>query len=170
MEDLAPSVLARMQAHAPAVRNGTYTVSHPELGQYTLKLWTSDRENDRGEYPRVVSILTGPDNGRDYTAVAFLNETKTGARAAMFKNVRSTPEDLRPYRNPDGLNWSASWNKTEKKVAVWLSLAQYAPKGYWAQEGYELDVAAHCLRCNAKLTRKESIDLGIGPVCAEKMS
>ena len=42
--------------------------------------------------------------------------------------------------------------------------------GYWFGEGYRLDLEAHCVECNRRLTTPDSIRLGIGPECRSKVS
>jgi hypothetical protein len=39
----------------------------------------------------------------------------------------------------------------------------------YLEKGYRLLISRCCYRCNRLLTHPKSIEIGIGPVCAEKM-
>jgi hypothetical protein len=122
------------------VANGTYTIVEPDGGHLTLKVqahW-DDAAAARGE--QVVKFLMGSDNESDYTGFAFLKGTRLGMWKRFATNAR-----LR-----DGVNVLLAADKDGRKELG---------KAYALASG-------NCYVCNRKLTTPESIEAGIGPVCA----
>lgn len=159
---------------APNVHNGTYTVSHPQRGHFTVKLFTVLKGNLAGK--RILSVLTGPDNQRDYTAVAFWDdEKKTAFCWRKFKGSYGVRLDGWHWQGPTSQDRSDPsalapgeehpMSKTEQKLAIWANLIVRSAGTYWAGEGYRLAVAGRCVRCNRELTDPVSIETGIGPKC-----
>lgn len=150
----------------PNVHNGTYTVSHPTQGHFTLKLFTVKKGDLAGR--RLISLLVGPDNVSNYKGVAFWNDARKCAN--VWRRHRG-PGSTEPI---DGYGWqSQGWSSVEKKLALWCDLAvrgdgtgEGGRKGYWGARGYRLLLEGRCCVCNRKLTEPESIRTGIGPVCA----
>lgn len=160
---LGDAQLAAIRAAAPNVNNGTYTVSHERLGHFTVKLWTALKGNLAGK--RMLALLTGPNNERDFTAVAFWDDAQM--RVAVWRRYRGPGSHMAI----DGFNWQTSgWSAYEQKLAIWCDLATRGADadahGFWWGEGYRLQLEGRCLRCNRKLTHPESIEAGIGPECA----
>ncbi len=143
----------------PRVHNGTYTVSHPERGHFTLKLHTAQGGKLRGE--RIVSLLVGPDNVSDFKGVAFWNDER--GMCHVWRRYRG-PDSRMPV---DGYHWQdRGWSAYEQKLEIWTDLVVRGAKGFHAGAGYTLQLAGRCVRCNRELTDPESIRTGIGPVCA----
>jgi len=144
--------------NAPNVQNGTYTVSHPTQGHFTLKVYTVLKGDLIGK--RIVSLLVGPDNTTNYRGVAFWDDARK--KATVWRRHRGPDSNL-PI---DGFHFQKTgWSAIETKLAIWVDLAVRAADGFWTGEGYELQHAGRCVICNRKLTDPESIRLGIGPKC-----
>lgn len=160
------AVIAAMEAAAPRLHNGTYTVSHPQYGHFTLKIHTSQNGQLAGK--RIISLLTGPDNVNNYHGIAFWDDER--AEAFIWNR----------YKHPDtklalnGMTWDPKrWTAQQQKLAIFLDLTlrvddEGTPKGFFSKRGYEVQLSSHCCRCNRKLTTPESIRNGIGPQCAMK--
>jgi len=157
----------------PNVQNGTYTIDSPH-GHFTLKLHTVQKGDLAGK--RILSMLVGSDNESDYKGVAFWDDEQH--RANVWKRYRKLPnEQTYPI---DGFHWEHTrWSAIEQKLEIWCDLATRGDgtelladgskrQGFWAGEGYTLLREGRCLICNRKLTTPESIETGIGPVCAER--
>lgn len=120
--------------------NGFITVENTKTGDHrTFKVWASTFKGD-DEPKRVVSLLTGPDRDAwgDWQGFGFA--TEDGARV---------------WRKYNGTLF-------EKFCKILNDPAR----------GEELGLVYHfegrCRRCNRALTVPESIESGIGPVCAAK--
>lgn len=165
------------------IPNGTFTVASPDASRhFTAKIHTAATGKLAGR--RIVSMLTGSNNETDYSGVAFWDDEKRCAATwQRFKGPLS-------HMPIDGLHWQEDgWSTTEKKLAVLVNLMLYpkveavagAPlfrgsdgeakhaSGYWASAGYTLLCEARCIRCNRVLTTPESITLGLGPECAQRV-
>lgn len=162
---LDAATLAAIRAKAPNVHNGTYTATSEKAGHYTVKLWTQTKGELAGK--RILSLLTGPNNETDYTAVAFWDDAeKTVAVWKRFRGPRSSGQI-------DAFRWQTiGWSPYEQKLAIWCDLAVRGATperhGYWFSEGYTLLRESRCCVCNRKLTVPESIEAGIGPECASR--
>lgn len=169
MTDHNETTLAAMRAAAPVLHGGTYTITHDERGHYTVKVHTVQNGKLAGK--RIISLLAGPDNENDYRGVAFWDDQKR--RAFVWKKYASDA-DLREWPL-DGNHWPKAYNAIERRITVFLSLAVVAPSlpegkaDYWTREGYRLERASRCVVCNRTLTTPQSLELGIGPVCAERV-
>lgn len=160
--NLDAATVAAIRAAAPNVHNGTYTVSHPTQGHFTIKLWTGQKGDFTGK--RILSLLTGPNNETDFKGVAFWNDERKIAHVwRRFKGARSSF----PI---DGYHWQkdGGWSAYEQKLAIWCCLAVRGSSSYWRAEGYSLLLESRCCICNRKLTHPESIEAGIGPECARR--
>lgn len=146
---------------APNVHNGTYTIDHAERGHFTVKLHTVQKGNLAGK--RILSLLIGPDNQRDFQGCAFWDDDSRVVR--VWKRFRGAETRMRV----DGFSWSDGWSAYEKKLAIWCDLAVRGStedrRGYQFGEGYRLLLEGRCVVCNRKLTEPESIRIGVGPVC-----
>ncbi len=100
-----------------------------------------------------VSVLTGPDNTKNYTYLGMLdgrdkdwlpNKTLRATKGSKIK--------------PEALSW---------KVFEWAMKKVYSGEPFPA--GYTLKHSNRCGRCGRMLTVPESIDSGIGPECASRM-
>lgn len=129
-----------------------FVAEHPECGdRYTFQV---KRLPAKGQWPEswFVNLLTGPDNSRDYSPLGRMNP-KTGA----VKLVRSTPMN------------DKSWPvKLIRRVLACVYEVHNAKPEDILRAGFELRHEGKCGCCGRRLTVPESIDTGIGPVCASK--
>ncbi len=147
--------------NAPALHNGTYTVQRPDGSHYTVKVWTALKGDLAGK--RLISLLVGPNNVEDYKAVAFWNDDRRVAN--VWKRFAS---DVDKRACPlDGFHWSTELNVTEKRIACFVGLV-LRDSSPWEEQGFRYLLEGRCLKCNRPLTTPESIETGIGPVCAGK--
>ena len=164
--------LAATRDAGPLIHNGEYTISHPKRGRFTVKVGTAQKGALVGK--RIIYLLTGPDNTRDYRGVAFWSEEEKVAR--VWQRYRG-PNSIQPL---DGYHYQLTpvrgWSAVEQKVAIFLDLAlrelakdRVEPAAsHFAAEGYQILCSSRCVRCNRLLTTPESITMGIGPECASK--
>lgn len=125
--------------------NGTYTLRNIESGDHrTVRVRTQPEDSTFAPGERVVSLLTGPDNTRDFDGFAFL---KDGDRLAVWARYHGTQAE---------------------KIGRLLLDMTIGEGARWGRL-YEIDVARQCVRCNRTLTTPASIQAGIGPKCAEMM-
>jgi hypothetical protein len=89
---------------------------------------------------RTLGLLIGPDNTDEYESFAFIED----AGLSVWKRFAK--------------------HKQADHAAVLWALA----KGE-VIEGYELLISKRCLACNRPLTTADSIKLGYGPHCAERL-
>lgn len=125
------------------IADGTYTVIF-EGGEYrTLKVRTQD--DDAGFKPgaRLISYLNGPDNWRNYEG---FGEIEPGNRLKVWRKHEGATTIIR-----------AALALLAGKEAMVDGL-----KAYGKQSG-------SCGLCGKKLTTPESLELGIGPICASKL-
>jgi hypothetical protein len=129
-----------MTLQLSAVPNGTLTVTNRATGAhrtFRVKTW---RKKGR----RVVEMLTGPENTRDYTAFAFVDEER---RAVSL--------------------WSrfqlGDWPRLAEVVRVVL----FDEAHPWRAQ-LDVQLSRTCIRCNRLLTTPESIERGIGPECEQR--
>lgn len=125
--------------------NGRFTIESPRGGHKTFQIKTAKAGKLKG--CRIVSLLIGSDNLRDYKGFAF-----------------ATDEGIKVWRNYKGQPGAPS--KHEKMVMVLWSLATEGQDSPYYSMGYRLLVEGTCIRCNRTLTHPESIRSGIGPECA----
>ena len=121
--------------------NGTMTIRNPKTGGHrTLRVrtetWNKGKDNESTH--RVVSLLTGSNNEADYTRFGFVADDGT---VRVWKKYRGTAFD----QYGSMLNHQKRWE---------------------SNHGLEFLFATTCRVCNRKLTTPESIESGIGPVCA----
>lgn len=133
-----------MNSRTVKIHNGTYTVTSPKGTHRTFSIRTVQKGNLKDS--RILSLLTGPDNTRDYTGFAFVNDD--GIKVWH-----------RHDNNPD-------WGKYGK--LLW-SLATEGQNSPYYVMGYRLLIEGKCLVCNRKLTEPESITTGIGPECRKRI-
>lgn len=148
---------------ALSVHNGTYTVQNEKRGHFTVKLHTVRKGNLAGK--RLLSLLVGPNNETDFKAVAFWDDEK---RQVYVWQKHKGPESRTVI---DGYEWQKlGWSAYEQKLAIWADLAIRGTTeerhGFWYSHDYRLLLEGRCVVCNKKLTTPESIQAGIGPVCA----
>jgi len=124
-----------------APHNGFVTVTNPKTGgRRTFRVRTEKWGKDTH---RVVGLLTGPRNTADYTNFGFVEAD--GSVKVWYKKRRETAF-----------------------VKFARMLADNRRDLYTVQKGVTYRLEGRCRRCNRTLTVPESIESGIGPVCAKK--
>lgn len=120
--------------------NGKLTVVSHRTGEHrTFRIKTQDKDARFAPGERIVSLLIGPDNVSSYKGFGFV---MPDGRIAVWKKDRGTKyEELARFLEKLGEHEAAG------RVDVHWSVL--------------------CRRCNRELTTPESIESGIGPVCAE---
>lgn len=117
-----------------------FTVSNPTGEHFTYRI-------NAFKDMFFVNVLSGPDNTHDYTYVGMINSNSGDVFLTRKSRVSADSKSFR--------------------VVKWAMRQVWA--GRDLPEGYEIRHEGKCGRCARTLTVPESIDSGIGPVCAEKM-
>lgn len=119
--------------------NARFTVRNPNTGnRFTFRVRQGKGENA----PHFVQVLTGPDNGADY---CYLGTIFTDGRFVVTRKSRISPDA------PSARAFSWTWARLQAGRDL-------GPAEVW-HEG-------RCGRCGRALTVPESIESGLGPVCA----
>ncbi len=126
--------------------NGTYTIRNRTTGKHrTFRITTQKPDATFAPGRRVVSLLTGADNTRDYTRFGFVSDAGIEVFAKHRALAGGKPTDWEQYAR---MLWD---------LAV--------ENGRWLAASHELQQAGTCILCNRLLTDPVSIATGIGPVC-----
>jgi hypothetical protein len=122
--------------------NGKITIENTVTGQHrTFSIATVMTEDSPLQGKRIISLLIGSNNESDYKGFAFVDEKGVH----VWKRMRGTDGQLSEY----------------EKYARMLE----HPERY-ERKGCVYHIEGHCRVCNRLLTVPESIQTGIGPVCA----
>lgn len=157
------SVLPWITSAVDAERGLTLTVKSLRSGSHlTYRLRPVKRDPRDRAVGRVVmvDVLTGPNNGADYT---FLGAVYFGPRREL--PVLTGPRT----QSPAGSGGSPiSDDAPSAKTLHWLfgRLARGEGPGPAAEVWHD----GTCARCGRPLTTPESLALGLGPICAEKLA
>lgn len=118
--------------------NGCITLTNPATGGHrTFKVSTQPIDAKFAPGKRIISLLTGADNENSYTGFGFVN-----------------PGKISLWRNKQTLQFQQYVDMIER------------PEHYMAR-GVQYLFEGRCIRCNRKLTRPDSIELGYGSECAK---
>lgn len=139
--------------------NCTFTVRVPEdfAGKngcnlhYTFKVEKAEPTERFPKPATFIKLLTGPDNTQDYSYLGMLNEETGEVRLTQRSCVGETAWAVRIIRRVFGQMWEG-----EGCAAI-------------ERAGWHLHHEGRCGRCGRPLTVPESLEVGIGPDCAEKM-
>jgi hypothetical protein len=124
---------------AAATHNGTITCTNPATGESrTFRIKTQSLDSGFALGKRVLSLLTGPDNEADYTGFAFIDDQ---GRVSVWRSKLGTKFE---------------------QYGRFIERLEY----HQDTHGMQVLWAARCRVCNRQLTTPESIESGIGPVCA----
>lgn len=123
------------------IPNGLFTLKQPDGTHRTFRIHT---RGGRGQLAgkRIISLLIGPDNEREYQPFGFVNDTGISVWKRCAGSVKFAEYAARVWRLATGGTMS----------------------------GYELMVSKRCLKCNRPLTTPASIERGIGDRCAKSLA
>jgi hypothetical protein len=120
--------------------NGCVTIKSPTSGNHrTFRVRTQAKDAEFAPGERVLGLLTGPDNEWDFDNFAFVKTNPN--RIVLWKRFRGNG----PHE-------------------VYVDMLSHPDK--WTERGVTYTTEGRCRRCNRKLTVPESVQAGIGPVCA----
>ena len=121
-----------------ATHNGVITVENTVRGTHrTFQIKTQKADAKFAPGERILSLLTGPDNTSSYTQIAFV---KDDGRVYLWRRYQT--------------------EQYERLIRVLQRPNHYRTLGcVYHYEG-------RCRVCNRLLTTPESVQTGIGPVCA----
>lgn len=128
----------------------SYVEKHDAATHYTYRV---SRRDAQGNYPVTyfVSLLTGPDNTADYRYLGIL-DVDTGA-------IRRTAKSC---AGPDAVSFILA-DRLMQRLRKGEGDAVKAA-------GFDVHHEGCCGRCGRALTVPESVESGIGPECARRMS
>ena len=120
-----------------------FTVSNPSGEYYTYKV---SAPHDQSEIKPIwfISVLTGPDNTTDYSYLGILVDNKVRWTAKSKFNAETKQFKV--------VEWAINLILTDGTLP----------------DGYKIAHIGKCARCGRPLTTPESLESGIGPICAGK--
>lgn len=144
----------------------TWTVSNGAGDHYTFHVYKSKPDPKYPDPSWFVKVLVGSDNTAhsDYAYIGKLEfPFKVGLLGDKFLDTERTPA----LRMTKMSRWSIT--EVRVRVAVWAlrTIWQVHRGEYILPAGYSIKHIGRCGRCGAALTTPESLDTGLGPVCAE---
>jgi len=119
----------------------TFTLENKATGNHLTFRVNQPKEDS----PHFVQVLTGPDNGSDYAFLGTIfadGNYRHGTKSTIGRDARSA------------------------KTFVWFWNILMDDRNL--PESVKFYHEGRCGRCGRPLTTPESINLGLGPVCAEK--
>lgn len=127
--------------------HAVFTVRSKKTGtRFTYKIRQPEPETDGAPAPHFVSVLTGPDNESDYQYLGCIFQARDFVVTKKSRIGKDAPS---------------------AKAFAWLWAQLMAGKDVTGQMEYWHE--GTCCRCGRRLTTPESIEAGIGPVCAGRM-
>jgi len=140
---------------AYTIKTGTWTIKNTATGEHRTFRVTKIRPATAKFAPgrRLVEILSGPNNTRDYTAFAFAEE-----------------DSITVWSKHRGIGSACSPHDYYAAMLAGLLGGRQDPRAErdWAKAGYEIMGSSRCASCNGPLTNPTSIEIGIGPKCLER--
>lgn len=123
--------------------NATFTIENTGSGgRFTYRVKRApQREQAADTRPWFVSVLTGPQNTTDYKYIGVIDSTGRGFYPGKKSTIGANA--------PSVVAFAWFWQRIERlppALKVWHS--------------------GTCSRCGRELTTPESVETGIGPVCA----
>jgi len=131
--------------------NATFTLVSGATGaRFTYKVRAHLNEDGEQSGRWFVSVLQGPDNTSHYGYLGTIfDKGRWGFKFYHGKKSKISRSA------PSALAFAWAWERLA---------ASYLP------DNLEFFHSGNCCRCGRKLTVPESIETGIGPICAEKMA
>jgi hypothetical protein len=116
---------------------------------YTFKVSQSEPTERWPNPAHFVNLLTGPDNTSDYSYLGMLNPNTGEIRLTAKSCAGATAWSVRIVRRVMGAVFEGDGVESIRR------------------NGWDIDHEGRCGRCGRALTVPESIEVGIGPDCAE---
>ncbi len=132
------TAVAVASVQVPDLKDGIYTIVFPDESYRTLRIRTQDAKANFKPGAQIVSMLTGSDNGSDYTSVGHL--ASHGVKI---------------------------WTKHRGNTVLAEAVKVLAGDPKAAQQAYALQ-SGRCACCNRRLTVPASLNAGLGPECAKR--
>lgn len=127
--------------------NGIYTIQNLSTSDYrTFKIHSQLEDARFAPGRRIISLLDGADNHNSYRGFGFVEDD------GIFV--------WNKYRGKDKMS-SFDWFS----IMVW-HIATRTPHNFFDYNAYKLHLEGKCIKCNRRLTTPQSIESGIGPICA----
>lgn len=129
-----------------------FTVENAQSGEYrTFRVETQPPGAKFAPGERILSLLVGPENSKNYQGFAFVRTDPVDgtARVNVWTRKRGENGEKSDY----------------ERFSALLSYLERTPENL---HQYVIHEATACRRCGGLLTRPQSIRLGIGPVCADR--
>ena len=127
--------------------NGVYTIQNLTTGDHrTFNIRTQPHDATFAPNRRIIALLDGPDNNSNYRGFGFVED--------------------------DGITvWNKYKGRNKKSNFDWFALmiwhiATGQPCREFDHSKYKLHLEGKCIRCNRRLSTPNSIETGIGPICA----
>jgi len=129
-----------------------WAAEHDCNAHYTFKVVLKEGNDGSNGKPKsddiyFVNLLSGPDNGSDYSYMGVLNK---GTGNVVLTRASKITKECMSYRLLNRL-LANLWAGTEQKIL---------------DAGFDVHHEGRCGRCGRKLTVPESIKTGLGPECA----
>lgn len=135
-------IVTEATGEALGVVDGIYTIEFSDGTHSTIKIKTQAEDASFAPGKRVAMYLNGPDNWTNYKGFAFVLSEGNGYHA-----------------------WKSAPARATAALAVLMSGREAMVNGLKAY-GHQ---SSKCGICSKPLTTPESIKLGIGPICAERI-
>lgn len=129
----------------------SFAKTHNLPPHYTFKIKKKEaaKEGERDAY--FISLLTGPDNTSDYTYMGLLNPLSGDVILTKASKFQAESWPVKLLRRTLARVWSGEQKMLE-------------------EAGFSLHHEGRCGRCGRVLTVPESVQSGLGPECAGRVS
>lgn len=128
------------------INKGYFTIENIHTGEYRTFRIHKPRKSSFQKGTQIVSLFTGSNNESSYTAFGFLNTDGIHIWSRFTNDI--------------------AWSQYGKALFSLLTLGNDSP---YVTKGYRFRESEKCFVCGKTLTTPESIDTGIGPICAERV-
>lgn len=129
--------------------NGTFTIKNPKTGEHrTLDISTQKQSAKFAPGERIISLLIGHDNTKDYKGFGFVRDDGI----IVWRKYRGDNGEKSVYEKLAEMLWS-----------LW-TLRKNSP---YAKYGITMVESCTCVFCNRPLTEPLSSLTGVGPECGK---
>jgi len=135
------------------IKTGTWTVENTKTGEHrTFRITRTRKESSKfAPGQRLVELMVGPCNETSFKGFGFAKVDTI----VVWRSKSGT-------ENPSSFDFFAS-------MLGGLMGGENRMGTNWESKGYVLKGDAKCYACGRKLTTPESLNAGIGPICAGRM-